>query len=240
MPLPELRPFRVTANRPLAEEAYELVLEPADEKPMFSFIAGQWVMMHLLSPDGTSWGRAAFSIATAPTESKQSLELAIKIYGDFTKRAHGLKEGDLVNLQGPYGVFTLRPGTDPLILFSGGIGVTPLRSMLREMALTNDPRQVVHFYSNKSPAATSYLAELRDLEREHPNLKTVFVYTRESSSEPHEEGRLTREMMARYVTDFSSAQYFMCGPNPFMDAIKMILEAEGVDCKARLHKERFS
>jgi hypothetical protein len=40
MPLPELRPFRVTANRPLAEEAYELVLEPADEKPMFSFLAG--------------------------------------------------------------------------------------------------------------------------------------------------------------------------------------------------------
>lgn len=239
MPLPELRPFCVTANRPLAEEAYELTLEPADEKPLFSFLAGQWVMMHLLNLDGTSWGRAAFSIANAPSEKKQVIELAIKVYGDYTRRAQDLKEGDLVNLQGPYGVFTLRPGTDPLVMFSGGIGVTPLRSMLREMAFTHDPRQVIHFYSNKSPAATSYLAELRELERECPNLKTVFVYTRESSPELCEEGRLTREIMAKYVKEFQAAQYFMCGPNEFMDAIKVILEAEGVD-KTRIHKERFS
>jgi ferredoxin-NADP reductase len=240
MPLPELRLFRVTANRPLADDAYALVLEPADEKPMFSFLAGQWVMMHLLNPDGSAWGRAAFSVAGAPHESTTSIELAIKIYGDYTKKAYELKPGDLVKLQGPYGVFTLPSGSDPLMMFAGGIGVTPFRSMLREMATQNDPREAVLFYSNKTPSLTSYAEELRAFSKAHPKLKTVFVYTREPSSEPCEEGRLTREMIAKYVPDFHAAQYLMCGPNEFMDAIRVILETEGVDVKARLHKERFS
>jgi ferredoxin-NADP reductase len=241
MPLPVLRLFRVTKNQPLADGIFALTLVPDDGELMFSFVAGQWVMLHLLNNDGTTWAKTAFSIASAPSESIQGFELAIKIYGDYTKRAATLKEGDVVKVQGPYGVFTLRPSTEPLILFAAGIGVTPFRSMIRELAATCDPRPVTLFYTNRTPALAAYESELRQLASERVNIHTIFIWTGNnlSSGLGGERGRLNESMMVKYIGDFSGKEYAMCGPKEFMDTIKDILIAHGVDVKARLRKELF-
>lgn len=242
MPLPIQHPFTVTSNAPLALGSFSLKLVPADGGPLFGFLAGQWVMMHLMNDDGTPWGKAAFSIANAPSEANGTIELAIKVYGDFTKKASTLKAGDTVKLQGPYGVFTLRPGTEPLILFAAGIGIAPLRSMLREVLATADPRPVTLFYTNRERDAIAYESELRKLAESHASFKVVFLLTGASvpSDWDGEVGRLDAGKLAAHVTDFAHAEYAMCGPREFMDAIKAMLEAEGVDVKAKLRKELFS
>ncbi|MFZ2804624.1 MAG: FAD-dependent oxidoreductase [Patescibacteria group bacterium] len=241
MPLPVHRPFTVISNTSLCNGCFSLLLAPSDGEPLFNFLAGQWVMTHLLNEDGTPWGKAAFSIANAPSEADGKIELAIKIYGDFTKKASQLKVGETVKLQGPYGVFTLRPGTEPLILFAAGIGIAPLRSMLREIIATHDPRPVTLFYTNRERNAIAYESEFREFATAHPSFRAVFTLTGAHPSDWQDEvGRLNEAMLAKNIMDFAHAEYAMCGTREFMDTIKAMLEAKGVDVKTKVRKELFS
>lgn len=237
-PILEKRLFTVVENRPLATDAFELILKPVDTA-MFPFVAGQWVYLYLLNEDGTEWARAAFSIASAPSESKDGLELAIKVYGDYTKRAQLLKAGDSVRIQGPFGVFTLKPGSEPLVLCAGGIGISPFRSMARELAAQNDPRSVTLFYSNPTRDSAGYVDEFVALAKSHPQFRPVFIYTRESVPDS-ENRRFDATMLATHVAVPSAADYLMCGPQPFMDAVKDALTAQGLGLKAKLRKELFN
>ena len=240
MPLPVMRPFRVVSNTPLADETFELRLTPNDGAPLFSFQAGQWVMLHLLNEDGSSWGKAAFSISNAPCEAKEEIDLAIKVHGDYTKRAQTLKAGDVVNVQGPYGAFVLRPSSEPLVLFAGGIGITPMRSMLRQVLLSGESRRVVLFYSNRTRNVTAYEQELRDLAKTHPQFTVIFFATQEQAEGWDGIcGRIDGARVQGVLTDVVNNDYCMCGPSPFMDAIKEMLSGLGVDVKAKLRKELF-
>jgi len=195
-----------------------------------------------VNPDGTTWAKAAFSIANAPSEADGKLELAIKVYGDYTKKASQLAVGDMVKLQGPYGVFTLRPGAEPLILLAAGIGIGPLRSMLRESLVTNPLRPITLFYTNRESDAIAYASELWALSSSHPQFRVVSVLTGSAipSDWTAEVGRIDEAKLAKHVGDFMNAEYAMCGPREFMDAIKDLLVAKGVDVKQKLRKELFS
>lgn len=240
-PLLIKRPFTVVSNETLADGCFRLVLEPAEQASMFPFIAGQWVYLYLLNEDGSEWARAAFSIASAPSGSRERFELAIKVYGDFTTRARGLQPGSRVLVQGPFGVFTLRASAHPLVLFGGGIGVTPLLSMLREVAATGAERDVVLFYSNRSRADVAYEQELRSIVEAHPRIRIHFILTRHAPAGwDGESRRLDADMVRAHVLDLAAAEYLMCGPNPFMDGVQQILVSLGVDVQKKLRKERFS
>lgn len=240
MALAPVRPFRVVDRKIEAEGVITLVLAPADGQAMFSFLAGQFVMLHLSEPNGTPWAKAAYSIAGAPVESRDSFELAIKLAGDFTKRVFALQIGDQVGVQGPYGVFTLRPAATRLVLFGGGIGVTPLRSMLREVLLNNDPREVVLFYCDRTRDSLAYEREFRELAAAHSRFRPVFLLTRETPSEwDGEITRLDEAMMEKYLGGFDNANYCMCGPQEFMKMIHETLARRGVDVKTRLQRESF-
>lgn len=240
MPPFPIRRFRVKQNRAEGVNTFTLVLEPADNEPMFSFQAGQFVMVHLANPDGTPWAKAAYSIATAPSESKNSFELAIRIHGDFTKRCALLKVGEEIGIQGPYGAFVLKPETERLVFFGAGVGVTPLRSMIREALLTKKPIQIFLMYSDRAPECMAYHQEFKELALAYANFHPIFILTREQPENwDGESQRMNSEMIKKYVSDFSVGRYCMCGPNDFMESIKKILEGEGVDIKANLQRESF-
>lgn len=240
MPPFPIRPFRVLENRAETSETFTLVLEPADGLPLFSFLAGQFVMVHLSNPDGTPWAKAAYSIATAPVESQTTFELGIKIHGDFTKRCSMLKAGDEVGIQGPYGVFVLKPDTPRIVFFAAGIGVTPLRSMIREALLTEKPVEMFLFYSEKSHERISYEREFRDLAATHANFHPIFILTREQPENwDGESTRTNLAMVKKYLPDLTQGRYCICGPTEYMLTIKDMLAAEGVDIKANVQKESF-
>ena len=132
------RPYRVIRRCDLAHEIIELRLAPTGT-PIPAPRAGQWAYLELANPDGTPWARAAYSIANAASDVFETgiIEFGIKREGDFTERVFALKEGDTVNLQGPFGAFALDQNASRSIFFAGGIGITPLRSMIYE-ALKRD------------------------------------------------------------------------------------------------------
>ncbi|MFH1621277.1 MAG: FAD-dependent oxidoreductase [Patescibacteria group bacterium] len=240
MEIPKLRSFRVASRSDLAEGVYSLTLVPADSEPLFSFEPGQWIMLHVLNPDGTTWRKAAFSIVSAPAESTASFELGIKIRGELTTRASKFEVGEKVKVQGPYGFFFLEDTVATLVLLAGGIGVTPFRSMIREMCLQKNTRNIYLFYSTGTREKMAYEKELRDLSRECPNFKPIFILTHETPADwDGESTRMSKEMLKSRGVDFKTADFMACGSTRFVQDIKVMLESEGVDLKNKFKQESF-
>lgn len=240
MPGFPIRPFRVVARRQDASQTFSLILAPADGEPLAPYKAGQFVMLHLFNPDKTVWAKAAYSFATAPVESADTIELGIKIHGDFTKRASELAVGDEVGIQAPYGAFVLKDDLPRIVFFAAGVGVTPLRSMIREALLTKKGIELVLFYSDKTRADMAYETEFRELAAQHANFTFIPSLTRENPDGwEGETSRIDKAMVERHVSDWQKGRYCMCGPDEFMDAMKAMLEAEGIDVKTKLQRESF-
>ncbi|MCR4314645.1 MAG: hypothetical protein NUV84_05380, partial [Candidatus Uhrbacteria bacterium] len=115
-----------------------------------------------------------------------------------------------------------------------------IRSMIRELLLCESKEEIFLFYSSRTHAEMAYEDELRDLATQYSNFYPVFCVTR--GAEDGWKGECERvniQMVQRYFSELKMAKYYMCGPVPFMDSIHEMLEAEGVDLKACLHREKF-
>ena len=239
-PVLKNRPFRVKELVWETATTFTLVLEPVDPADMFTFKPGQWVYLHLSNSDGTPWARAAYSIASAPEDSKDMIKLGIKVHGDFTKKAAQLMPDDVIGIQGPFGVYVLPEGDTPLVMFAGGIGITPLLCMIRSLVAQGSTRPVTLFYSNALVEDVAYFEEIEGLAKTHAWLKPVFILTRGSPNPwPGESRRLDGAMLDAHVPTLDGITFFMCGPKAFMDTVKLILEERGVDTRTRLKQELF-
>lgn len=237
---PQKRSYRITSNQSIAEGQFELSLAPTDGQAMFSFIAGQWMMLELPDPQGGKPWKSAYSISNAPHEAQQGFQVAVKLAGDFTKRLESLRPGEEILAQGPYGVFTLRQHERPIVIFAGGVGFTPFRSMIRALVEAKDPRPVFLFYSNRKESEIAYAHEFRALAKTHPLFKPIFILTREQPENwEGESRRIDREMLLKYVPDLSAPEFLACGPMVFMDHVRELLASEGVDLKTQFRKELF-
>jgi ferredoxin-NADP reductase len=236
IPQTVFRPYQVVENTPLAKGMFRLVLAVGDTaEPLPVFQAGQWVNLRLLNDDGSEWAKAAYSIASAPSAGTERIELGIKIEGAFTKRLAALQAGDRVELQGPWGVFTLDPNTKRHVLIAGGIGVTPFVSMVREAAVTG--QDVTLLYSCRTPEEAAYLNELNALATLHQNITIFCTCTRGVPvGWEGEEGRITNDLLGRVVMD--GARYLLCGPDGFMKELRALLVARGIDPK-QVKQESF-
>lgn len=239
-PVLVIRRFRVQELKWETAETLTLVLAPEDPTDLFAFKPGQWVYLHLFNPDGTPWAKSAYSIAVAPEECTKKIELGIKLHGDFTKRVSKLMPDDVVAIQGPFGVFVLPPGDAPLVMFAGGIGITPLRSMIRSLASVGGSRPVTLFYSNKYVEESPFLEEFMTLAERAPWFTLVPILTQHAPLDwKGEQGRLDLAMLQRYPVILPDAVYLMCGPKPFMECVRGLLNECGINVKKQLKEELF-
>ncbi|MFA5130368.1 MAG: FAD-dependent oxidoreductase [Patescibacteria group bacterium] len=240
-PFLEHRPYRVALRRDIVRDIVGLDLDPSQD-PIPLPMAGQWVYLELPNEDG-SVARAAFSVANASCEIEKTsrIELAIQCVGAFTTRACRLHEGDAVSLQGPFGVFTFDASAKKSYFFGGGIGVAPLRSMIREALLCGVDREIVLFLSCQQSGDIPYLDELSALSKQYPNFRFLPVCTREEEDSDWQgiRGRMTNDILDQAIQSYDDATCYVCGPKPFMDAITVLLAGKGVPM-ARIKSERFS
>ncbi|MDF1496694.1 MAG: FAD-dependent oxidoreductase [Patescibacteria group bacterium] len=234
-----IRKFKVTKNECPTKELCRIWLEPADGEAMFEFKQGQFVMVHELDSEGNSKYVRSYSIASAPSESVAGLELGIKSQGRLSGILFNAKPGDIFGVQGPYGMFSV-PEDKKVVFFSGGVGITPFRSMIRAELLKKSDKQLTLFYSGRTIEDLIYHKEFLELAKENPNFIYVPILTREHLEDwDGEYGRFDDDMIKRYVKDFKDASYLMCGPVLMMDHVKEVLESEGVDVKGKLKAERY-
>ena len=166
--------------------------------------------------------------------------MTIRNLGDFTSRIAEVPVGERVYLDGPYGAFTIdRNPADMHVLIAGGVGITPMMSMLRTLADRGDKRPVILLYGNKEWDSIIFRDELESL-KSRLDLKVVHVLPNPPAGWTGEKGYIDAEMFKRHLPPpYAEHEYFICGPDVMMDAIEKALGELDVPL-AKYHSERYS
>ncbi len=197
---------------------------------------GQFLFVRLLR-DGRLSSPHPFTIRSSPTGDR--LSITIKESGDFTSTVGQTKVGDGAYVDAPYGVFTCAGERAPsLLLIAGGIGITPLMSMLRYLRDTGVDRRVVLLWGNQTEADIAFRDELERLTSEMPSLQVVHVLSRQEDW-PGEKGHIDEQLLSRYVGDLVDPAAFVCGPPRMIDSVTRALRRIGIP-RRRIHAERFA
>lgn len=239
-PWSQLRhPYRVIEVRPERDNTWTLALEPSGHDGLSRFMPGQFAWLTLrCSP--FLLREHPFSIVSAP-ERLPRIELGIKELGDFTATIGGVKPGEIAYLDGPYGVFSVDRNQDArgFVGIVGGIGITPLLSMLRSLAERSDHRPVWLFYGSNSWDTVVYREEIEKLKK-RLDLTVVYILEKAPDGWDGETGHLDAQMLERHLPKRGRDElhYFLCGPVPMTNAAEKGLHALGVPA-SRIQTEIF-
>ena len=204
-----------------------------DKPAGFEFKAGQFLEVALLNPPETdAEGTArAFSIASAPGDS--DLMVATRMRDTAFKRV--LKElppGTEVEIDGPFGDLILHNKTDrPAVMLAGGIGITPFRSIVFRAAQEKLAHKLYLFYSNHRPEDAPFLKELQALRTVNAKYRLIDTMSKlEKGSSWHGDiGRISKEMLLRYVGNLEGPIYYVAGPPGLVSGMHELLNSAGVD-----------
>lgn len=205
------------------------------EKPEgFEFKAGNSVDIKLINPpetddEGTS---RTFSLIVAPDESE--LGVATRMRDTAFKRVIGcLQPGDEFELEGPWNSPTLHNDTSrPAVFLIGGVGITAVRSILRDADHRDLPHEIDLFYANRNQATAPFFDELTEMANRREQFHFFPTFT--GSVLGLEEsgfatGRLTLDTIKDHVTDLNNATFYLFGPAAMVKAMLKVLTEAGVD-----------
>jgi predicted ferric reductase len=235
-----LHPWRVVKLVPERGHAVTVFMEPIGH-PGFSFRPGQFAWLNVgESPFRVTQHPFSLSSPSGDVLGKQ-IAVTIKALGDWTHSMRSIRPGTRVYLDGPHGSFTLDlEHAMGYAFIAGGVGITPLYSMITTLCIREDPRPAVLFYANTDWESVTFRDELEELCLYMPNLKVVHVLSRPDRGWRGEKGRITATMLRRHLPgQFTSLEYFICGPEAMMDSAEQILLSMGVP-EHRIHSERFN
>ena len=203
----------------------------------FEFTAGQFVPVRV-SIDGKPHVRC-YSISSSP-DARGYFEISVRRQGLVSTTLHAtLRTGSRLLIGRPAGQFVYPGGDDrPLALLAGGIGITPLLSMLRH-AISSDPgRPVVLLYSARNPQAAAFYSELQVIGQRHPQVRIAVTMSEPSTPAPWRRGHIDAQMVRQHVAHPSHTIFCICGPVPMMTAMEQLLTAEGVPAN-QIRTENF-
>ena len=195
--------------------------------------AGQFFLWRFLTGDGW-WRPHPFSVSAAP--NGEWLRLTVKDRGDDTHWVQGLTTGTRVLAEGPYGAFTAALRTQRrVLLIAGGIGITPLRALIEEMA---PPRRwLTLIYRARKWEDLVFRAEIDQLVQAH-GWTVHYVVGRRDHGEVAPEPLDARHLRA-LVPDIAKHDVFVSGPDSMIEAVRTSLRELGVPAR-QIHSERFS
>ncbi|HVJ43055.1 MAG TPA: NO-inducible flavohemoprotein [Dongiaceae bacterium] len=244
------RPFRIGRRTQESEEITSFYLYPVDGGAVPDFLPGQFVSVRGRAGDGTLIQPRQYSLSDAPND--HYLRLSIKREAGLSDRPDGLisnwmhddvREGDLIELSPPFGDFNLHLDRDtPVVLISGGVGLTPMVSMLNHVTREQPERQVVFVHGARHRGVHALGDHLRQLTASHPRLDTAIFYELAGPEDRpgvdyHQIGRVDLGAIRDRVI-LPEADYYLCGPVPFMRAKLQELQSFGIP-SARIHYEVF-
>ena len=173
--------------------------------------------------------KRAYSISSSP-ENKSYMEITLDLVGEFTTKLFKCKVGDYLMFKGPYGKFYFSEDMKQnLVLIGGGLGITPLRSIINFCKDKNLDNNIKLLYSSRTPEHVVYRKELEKL-NEWEKFDYIQTITRPKPEDgwSGKTGRIDESMIKENVENFEDNLYFLCGPLEFVKEIISILEKLGV------------
>jgi ferredoxin-NADP reductase len=194
-----------------------------------------------------------FSISSSPTE-QDYLQISTRIRDSpYKQKLASLEEGTKITAWGPQGEFVLHDDdhSKPAIFLSGGIGVTPFRSMIKYATDKQLPLKITMFDSNRNEQSILYKDEFdKWVSQNKQNLKVVYTITEEEEQKESaiatnwngERGRIDKSMLDRHLTkdEIDNAIFYICGPPGMLKAMQELLQKELQVPKDRLKIEAFT
>jgi predicted ferric reductase len=233
------RPYVVAEVKPERGNAWTVALRPEGHAGM-AFHPGQFAWLTLRgSPFADREHPFSFSSSAArPGE----LAFTIKERGDFTGQIGRVRPGERAYLDGPHGAFTTdrHDHAAGFIFIAGGVGITPVMSMLRTLADRGEGRPLTLIYANRDWEGVTFREEIEAL-RLQLNLRLVHVLEQPPEAWHGERGFVTADVLRRHLPPIERRnvyEIFVCGPQPMMDAVERALIGLGVDM-GDIHTERF-
>jgi ferredoxin-NADP reductase len=226
-------------KREVAESTMAFRFQP--QEPL-SFEAGQFGEF-TLDPDRSDYSSDnihIFSFAGSP--NNQEIMIATRMRDSiFKKTLAQLPAGGAIEVMGPMGNFILPEDESmPVILLAGGIGVTPIRSMIEFATQQRSRRDIYFFYANRTLAATAFHNDFLGWQKNNSRLHYVPTLTDEPPAEwIHETGRFNWPMLQHHVPPINSALFYVVGPPAMVQSTVQLLEKNGVGPE-RIKQEDFS
>ena len=231
------RPYRVSEVRKERGDTTTLVMQP-DGHAGFRFRPGQFGWLTLWGSPFKITGHP-FSFSSSAEVVDGRVEMTIRNLGDFTSAIDKVPVGQRVYVDGPYGAFTIGNPADMHVLIAGGVGITPMTSMIRTLADRGDRRPVILLYGSRDWESITFREELETL-KARLNLTVVHVLADPPPGWTGERGFITAEVFKRHLPPpYADHEYFICGPNVMMDAIEAALGQMKVPM-SKYHSERYS
>ncbi|MCG2621163.1 FAD-binding oxidoreductase [Arthrobacter sp. I2-34] len=228
------RTWRVSEKIPETEDVTTFIVERTDEREVKPSLPGQYVTLKMRMPDGVHQPRQ-YSLTKA--DDGQHRQFAVKrVYGQGTPDGEvsnllhqEVQVGDEVVLSAPFGDVVLEYSDRPVVLASAGIGITPMAGMLSHLAKAGAQRTVRMLHADLSPETFALRAQVtEDLGKLPDASLTVWFEQPPASLAP---GELSGFMNVNDVELPQDAEYYLCGPLPFMQSVRSALVANGVPAK---------
>ncbi len=198
----------------------------------FEFRAGQHADFAFTHPctGSESDNSRTFSLACSPLD-KRPVMIAMRMRKTAFKNAlNAAALGTKFAVSRPRGSFTLhRDVTKPAVFLAGGIGITPIRSILQQATQERLPHKLYLFYSNREADDAAFLEEFESMTVQNPNFTLIPTVTgHRSLAWPYEKGHINREMLTRYLLGLEGPIYYIAGPSGMVTAMSNLLNSSGV------------
>ncbi len=240
---PGFRQMRVAEIRHESSSVTSFVLTPVDGQPLPPFQAGQFVVLRLPVEPGKPPVLRSYSLSDLP--ATDHLRISVK------RESNGIgssflctrtQPGDVLDVSAPRGSFALRPGENPVVLMSAGVGATPVLSMLHALVAEGSRREIWWIFGAQNRAEHPFAEESRSLLKQLSRGRSYIVYSR-----PRETDQPGVDFDASGHIDIASMEkigvsrnsdFYLCGPPSFLRSMSDGLQTWGVPAED-VHSEIF-
>ena len=247
-----IRKFTIAQKVKEAEDTFSFYLEPHDRKPLPQFKPGQYLTFALNVPGQAKQVVRCYSLSDIGRRTHY--RVTIKRCLPPTKTAHPpgigssffcdvVNAGDIVDAKAPNGHFFLDMEKQrPVVLISGGIGVTPMVTMANALTESGDTREIWFFFGARNSTDHMFKTYMAEIAVKNKNLHMHVCYSKPAPTDVlnrdyQHEGRVSVDLFKELLPS-NNYDYFLCGPGPFMESITTDLTAWGVP-DSWVHFEAF-
>ena len=240
---PGFRQMRVAHIHKESDSVTSFVLAPIDGQPLPVFQAGQFVVLRLLVDPGKPPVLRSYSLSDLPAADHFRISVKNELNGIGSSfLCNRAREGDLLDVSAPRGSFTLRPGQNPVVLLSAGVGATPVMSMLHALAAERSQREIWWIYGARNRVDHPFAEESRSLLKQLSRGRGYIVYSRPAAIDQvgadfDAPGHIDTALLEKIGVSQGS-DFYLCGPSSFLQNMRDGLRNWGV-LAGNVHTEIF-